>query len=45
MMKAITFEQGVAESNIRRVLNKAGELCGLIAVYIEDYLVAGPKEV
>ena len=50
MKKAITklglrFEQGTAEPNIWRVLDKAGNLCGLIAVYVDDYLVAAPKEV
>ncbi|CAE7467884.1 unnamed protein product, partial [Symbiodinium sp. KB8] len=50
MKKAVTklglkFEQGTAEPNIWRVLDKAGNLCGLIAVYVDDYLVAAPKEV
>ena len=50
MKKAITklglrFEQGTAEPNIWRVFDKAGNLCGLIAVYVDDYLVAAPKEV
>ena len=50
MKKAVTglglrFEQGVAEPNIWRVLDKAGNLCGLIAIYVDDYLVAAPKDV
>ena len=48
MKKAITkmglrFEQGTADPNIWKVLSPAGELQGLIAVYVDDYLVAGPK--
>ena len=41
----LRFEQGTAEPNIWRVLDEAGTLCGLIAVYVDDYLVAGPKNV
>ena len=41
----LKFEQGTAEPNIWRVLDEAGTLCGLIAVYVDDYLVAGSKEV
>ncbi|CAE7767290.1 RE2 [Symbiodinium sp. CCMP2592] len=50
MKKAVTannlrFEQGTADPNIWRVVDSSGELQGLIAVYVDDYLVTGPKEV
>ena len=50
MKKAVTkigmkFEQGTADPNVWKVLNEKGELQGLIAVYVDDYLVTGPKEI
>ena len=51
MMKKATakmgmkFEQGTADPNIWKVLSPTGELQGLIAVYVDDYLVTGPKGV
>ena len=50
MKKAVTkigmkFDQGTADPNIWKVLNEKGELQGLIAVYVDDYLVTGPKEI
>ncbi|CAE7800726.1 GIP [Symbiodinium sp. CCMP2592] len=49
-IKAVTasglkFEQGTADPNIWRVVDSNGELKGLIAVYVDDYLVTGPREV
>ena len=50
MRKAVTkaglkFEQGDADPNIWRVVNGTGELQALIAVYVDDYLVTGPKDI
>ena len=40
----LTFHQGVADPEVWQVRNAQGEVVGLTIVYVDDFLIAAPKE-